>query len=313
MIRFIYRALLAFLNSIYFFFFPTFYESKGKAILVTGAASGIGKASVQELLVKGCFVFAGDVNIKLLQEEFGTTPNVKILKLDVTSQEDVNKAQEIVKKEGKGLYGVVNSAGVSKPPSQTGKIIEARLVAEVNVEKDVFPVVDINTFGTMRINSAFFPLILDSKGCIVNIVSLAGRIATPGIGVYNTSKFALTGYSSTLRRELAPLGVRVVAIEPGFVDTPMTYVFKDPEIKFDYSKSVFKPNEDNAKKLRQGIAENMISAKEVSSAVYHSLFSARPTPHLVVDKPIAKPFYIALSTLPYSWQDFVLDYVRGVQ
>jgi NAD(P)-dependent dehydrogenase (short-subunit alcohol dehydrogenase family) len=79
----------------------------------------------------------------------------------------------------------------------------------------------INTIGTMRVNAAVFDLIFKSRGVYVNIASVAGRIAGPGLSTYNTSKFAVAGYSSAMRRELAPYGIRVVCVEPGFAKTPL--------------------------------------------------------------------------------------------
>jgi len=220
-------------------------DPKNKAILITGAASGIGKATALQLVKEGCFVYAADVNEKLLKENFGKMENVKIIDLDVTSVESIKAAKKIIKKEGKGLYGIVNSAGIASAVP----IGVIKYVVELS-EKELTRVIEINLLGTMRVNAAFHKFLKTSKGCYVNIASVAGRMPLVGLAPYSASKHGVEGYSKTMRCELKPFGIRVVVIEPGFIATPLVENYYDA--KWDFSKTHYKldgVNEETFKKI----------------------------------------------------------------
>jgi len=276
------------------------YSSQGKAIFVTGAASGIGKATVFELVSRGCFVFAADINEKALNEAFKSDPNIRIVKLDVTSSKQVSKIAELVKQEGKGLYGVVNSAGVGHAP---GRYVVSG-ASEVDVELDVLPVFQINYFGAIRVTNTIFPFILASKGCIVNIVSAAGRVAA--LTTYSDSKFALNAHTAILRRQLKPFGVRAVAIEPSWVDTAILDVIKNKTL--DTSTTMFKDQVEAAQgQVTQLIQKGqLLSADFVAKHIADALFDPNPTPHQVVDRPLGVLMWIIVSSLPHTWTDAVL-------
>jgi len=190
----------SFWNLLMWPFTPSPFPSRGKRILVTGAASGIGKATAFELLNRGCYVYAADLNKDALEKIYKGENAVTILKMDVTSRNDIENAFNVVKKDGLGLYGIVNSAGIPFA-GQTEKGKNVVLTApDLDIDKNVIPVFAVNTFGPMRIISTFFPLILEAKGCIINISSLAGRVAVPTASPYCGSKFAINGYHSSSKR-----------------------------------------------------------------------------------------------------------------
>jgi len=276
-------------------------NSDGKAIFVTGAASGIGKATVENLLSKHSFVFAADVNETALQSYFGSNSNVKVIKLDVTSQKDMDDAIQIVKKEGRGLYGMVNCAGIAgKYPNQI------KCGAETHVENEARMTIEINLLGTMRVCHGLLDFILESKGVIVNVTSVFGRVAVPGAAIYCTTKHGLNAYTACIRRELQPKGVRVIAIEPGGVKTPLlmsTPMFQEP----DMSKTKVLDGS-----LREKLSESWIQSPEmVAAEIVRTIFtSSVPTPHLVVDFFIFKIRWWILSSIPHTWLDFLLEKTR---
>eukprot|EP01119_Soliformovum_irregulare_P023035 TRINITY_DN7984_c1_g1_i2.p1 TRINITY_DN7984_c1_g1~~TRINITY_DN7984_c1_g1_i2.p1 ORF type:complete len:204 (-),score=19.29 TRINITY_DN7984_c1_g1_i2:24-635(-) len=161
-------------------------DPNGRAFLITGAASGLGKSAALKLLNRGAFVFACDLNEDALQSIFKNQKNVRIIKLNVTKQEDVDAAVQVVEKEGRGLFGIINSAGIAFAPGQD--IFKPQSVGEGNVDAKIRPILEVNTLGTMRINAAFIHLILESKGTIVNLASVAGILAPPMLGAYAASK-----------------------------------------------------------------------------------------------------------------------------
>ncbi len=172
-------------------------------MLVTGASSGIGRKVTERLASNGFFVYAGARSQKDL-DDLNAIKNVQAVRLDVTVPADIAGAVATVTKAGRGLYGVVNNAGVLV----VAPLIEAE-------EKDVEYILNVNTLGPYRITKAFAPLLLESKGRVVNISSLNGIVASPMIGAYSMSKHAIEGYGDALAGELARFGVRVALIEPG--------------------------------------------------------------------------------------------------
>jgi NAD(P)-dependent dehydrogenase (short-subunit alcohol dehydrogenase family) len=177
--------------------------SAQRAVLVTGASSGIGRKITERLASRGFFVYAGARSQKDL-DELSAIKNVQSVKLDVTVPSEIAAAVETVKKGGRGLYGVVNNAGV---------VVVAPLI-EAD-EKDLQYIFNVNIYGPYRITKAFAPLLLESKGRVVNISSLNGIVASPMIGAYSMSKHAIEAYGDGLAAELRPFGVHVSLIEPG--------------------------------------------------------------------------------------------------
>jgi len=279
--------------SIYSFIFSRKpLPSEGKSILVTGGASGIGKEIVFELVSRNCFVFAADINLKLLNETFGQNPNIRILKVDVCSPKDISDAVDAVKSTGKVLYGIVNCAGIGRTTLHN----QAKGLAEMDIDTDIMPVYQVNTFGAMRIVTAFFSMILESKGSIVNITSIAGRVAS--IPVYSETKFALNSYSANLKRELKDFGVRVTAIEPGWVDTPLVSKMLSDGF-LDTSKTMFKARFEESLKLAKEQTKHVImSPKVVAKAVADTLFDPNPPTFKIVDRPLMVVIYTVMSLLP---------------
>lgn len=178
-------------------------KNSQKAVLVTGASTGIGRKTTELLAAKGYFVYAG-ARKKSDLAELNKIKNVQSIRLDVTIPADIDAAVETITSAGRGLYGLVNNAGVAT----LGPLIEVQ-------ESDLAFVFDVNVFGPYRITKAFSPLIIAEKGRITTISSIAGILSGPLLGAYSMSKHAMEAYTDSLAAELARLGVKVSAIEPG--------------------------------------------------------------------------------------------------
>ena len=179
-------------------------ESAGqRAVLITGASTGIGRLTAEHLAANGYFVYAGARKANDI-EALNAIENVKAVRLDVTSQEEIDAAVELVRSEGRGLWGVVNNAGVGGG---------APLI-EVSEEELKF-LFDVNVYGVFRVTKSFAPLIIESKGRIVNISSISGFLSGYGYGPYSMTKHAVEAFNDSLRREMRQFEVEVVAIEPG--------------------------------------------------------------------------------------------------
>jgi NAD(P)-dependent dehydrogenase (short-subunit alcohol dehydrogenase family) len=174
-----------------------------KAVLVTGASTGIGRKITERLAADGYFVYAGARKDSDLAE-LDAIENVDAVRLDVTNPAEIAAAVETITKAGRGLYGLVNNAGVGI----IGPLVETK-------DEDFQWVMEVNVFGPYRVTKAFSPLIVASKGRITTISSISGILSRPNLGVYSMSKHAIEAFGDALAEEMDPLGVKVSLIEPG--------------------------------------------------------------------------------------------------
>ena len=174
-----------------------------RAVLVTGASTGIGRNVTEKLAAAGYFVYAGarkDADLAALN----AIKNVQAIRLDVTKQEDIDAAVATVTKAGRGLYGLVNNAGVASP----GLMADASM-QEIDLQ------IQVNLYGPVRMVKAFLPLLLESKGRVTNIGSISGVLASKDLNAYAMTKHAMEAFTDSLATELAPQGVIVNIVEPG--------------------------------------------------------------------------------------------------
>jgi NAD(P)-dependent dehydrogenase (short-subunit alcohol dehydrogenase family) len=181
------------------------------AVVITGASTGIGRATARYLAERGFHVFAGvrrDQDAEVLRQE--GAGRVTPLRLDVTDRGSIESATREAEAAlaGEGLQGLVNNAGIGiGAPLEFVELDELRRQLEVNV------------IGPVAVTQAFLPLLRVRRGRIVNVGSIGGRIAQPMLGPYNASKFALEALSDSLRMELAVWGIHVSLVEPGAIAT----------------------------------------------------------------------------------------------
>ncbi len=244
-----------------------------KNFLVTGAASGIGASITKFLTERGHFVFACDI------QECKNSENLKYLYLDVTNLENIKKAIQEVLLSEKQLSGVVNCAGIVK----AGPLMELDL-------QEVQDIFGVNAFGMFEVTKACFPLLLKTKGRIVNISSLSGKIAFPFMGPYAMSKYTVEAFSDSLRRELQPLGIKVSIIEPGKIRTPL--LTKAKQIALQKSTQVSEIFRERGMKFaafdEQRAEQNAIPPEIVAKKVYHALFSRKPKRRYLIVKNMIK-------------------------
>ena len=244
-------------------------QAAPKAVLVTGASSGIGRKITERLASSGFFVYAGARSQADL-DALNAIKNVQAVRLDVTVPADISAAVATVTKAGRGLWGVVNNAGVVV----VAPLIEAE-------EKELDFIFGVNLYGPYRITKAFAPLLLESKGRVVNISSLNGIVASPMIGAYSMSKHAVEAYGDGLSAELARFGVRVSLIEPGNYGTE---IGRNLIARMDTSivkGSRFEPQmRATINSMRQ--FENNPPPDEVADAVLDAMTSADPKARYLV-------------------------------
>ena len=243
-----------------------------KSILVTGASTGIGRNLAETLAADGYHVYAGARKDKDLAT-LDAIDNITAVRLDVTSQDQVDAVVEMIKEKGTGLYGLVNNAGVGGGGP----------VVDTPIEDQTF-VYSVNVEGVYRTTKAFAPLVMESRGRIVTTGSIAGTIsAFPGFSAYAGSKHWIEAYTDGLAAEMEPHGVVVSVVEPGNYKSNI----RRTSVTREHEKTIAAGGEvtEEMQKAYDATAERELSYKEpdeVSAAFVHALFDDNPLRRYVV-------------------------------
>ena len=226
-------------------------EIKGKNIIVTGAASGVGKELTKQMLKKGGLVAAVDINednLKALKEELNSN-KLKTFVVDMGSLESIEKFRKDYIKEDNDVDIIINNAGIIQP-----------FVKVENLdEKTINKVMNVNFFGPVHLIRYFMEDLTKDKTeqYIVNVSSMGGFFPFPGQTIYGASKAALKIFTEGLYAELEKTNVRVMIVLPGAMNTNIT---TNSNVKMDVSKeeSNFKMLEPSiaAAKIIEGIEKN---------------------------------------------------------
>jgi Short-chain dehydrogenases of various substrate specificities len=252
-----------------------------RTVLITGASSGIGQACARYLDGLGFTVWAA-----VRREEDGeelvrlTSTRLRVLMLDVTDPDSIAEAgRKVSEVEGKtGLWGLVNNAGISVAgPLELLPLSAVRTQFEVNV------------IGALAVTQTFLPLLRLRRGRLVNISSIAGLAATPFLGPYSSSKFALEAMSDALRLELAPWGISVSLVEPGAVQSQIwsRAAMAASRTLGEVAPQAFQLYEQPLSRMKDVIAKAVkraIPAEVVARAVAHALTASRPQIRYLVGK-----------------------------
>ena len=183
------------------------------SVVITGASTGIGEACALHLDQLGWRVFAG-VRKDADGEELRRKASARLMpvRIEVTDAASIASAREIIMRElgDRGLDGLVNNAGV----------VVAGPLEFVPID-DLRRQLEINVIGQIAVTQAFLASIRKARGRVVNIGSVSGKLATPFVGPYAASKFAMEALTDALRCELRPWGIQVSIVEPGSIATPI--------------------------------------------------------------------------------------------
>jgi len=247
--------------------------SLDRAIVVTGASTGIGRAAVAYAVAQGAQVFANvrkQADADSLVKEFpdAVTPII----FDVADEASVRAgAAQVGAALGKRkLFGLVNNAGIA--------VAGPLLYTDTQELKRQF---ETNLFGVHNVTQAFAPLLgadrdrTGKAGRIVMISSVGGQNGAPFVGAYAASKFALEGYSQSLRRELMLFGVDVIVIGPGAIATPIWDKAENQDLN-RYSNTPYAP-------MMQKVADYMLAQgrkglppKDVGALIWKCLADPKP-------------------------------------
>lgn len=247
-------------------------------VVVTGASSGIGRATAEQLAGVGFQILAGVRNAR--DAEAVTSNHIEAVQLDITDEQQVANLARRVESDpqARPLRALVNNAGIAvAAPVEVIPLAAWRRQFETNF------------FGHVGVIQALLPALLSSRGRVVNISSIGGRVAGPTFGAYSASKFALEAMSDALRRELRQFGVDVVVVEPGAIATPiwdkgiaaasdLTSAMTD-EQRRRYDKL----NADAMQRARHA-AVNGIAPEEVAKVITKAITVPRPRTRYLVGR-----------------------------
>jgi len=240
---------------------------EGRKALITGGSSGIGEATALAMAAEGAAVAVGarrkerlDDLVERIRAGGGTAVAVQA---DISEEEQAKALVETAHSELGGLDCLVNNAGVMLlGPLQGADPEEWRRM------------IDVNLLGLLYCTHYALPLLRDGGGGdVINVASVAGRIAALGSGVYNMTKWGVVGYSESLRQEGALINVRVTCVEPGFVDTELQGHNTNPLVISEIKKLM----EKTPKVLEPGDVANAI------------VYAAAQPPHVSVNEILVRP------------------------
>ncbi|PXW33522.1 UNVERIFIED_CONTAM: short-subunit dehydrogenase [Williamsia faeni] len=272
-------------------------------ILITGASRGIGRATSLRLALSGWDVFAGVRDQSAGDELKSAVPDrITPVILDITDAEQVRALGNVLPDS---LDAVVNNAGiVVGGPVETISAEQLRHQLEVNV------------VGQLAVTQAVLPRLRTSKGRVIFVSSVSGRIATPMTGAYNASKFALEGMADALRIELRPWKIPVVLVEPGQTDTD---IWRDAQSTLDSSltelsdahRTLYAKHIDGYRKTIGTSQKAAVPADDVAASIESALTDKRPRARYVVGtaNKVQAPL---IGLLPTRLTDIIIGKVTGV-
>jgi short-subunit dehydrogenase len=250
-----------------------------RAVVITGASTGIGAACALHLDRLGFAVFAGVRKSEdgVALQKAGSDRLVP-LELDVTDLTTIQKSHAVVLEATKkrGLFGLINNAGIAVVgPLEAVPISDLRQQLEVNV------------IGQVAVTQEFLPLVRQARGRIVNMGSIAGLSTMPLMGPYSASKFALEAITDALRLEVQQWGIHVAIIEPGAIATPIwnksTIEAAEREAAIETElRTLYKPVVAAVRKVVGEASKRAISSDAVAKVVEEALTAPTPKTRYLV-------------------------------
>lgn len=282
-------------------------DKASKYVYITGCDSGFGNLLARHLdkkgfrVIAGCFTEKGEEELKK-----SCSGNLITTHLDVRSKDSVAKVAAMIKDEvgQRGLWAVVNNAGVATPSAPCDWL----------TIDDYKSMLDVNLNGVIAVTLSVLPLIKKATGRVVNVASVFGRVSPTG-GPYTVSKYGVEAFNDSLRLNMAPFGVRVLCIEPGFFKTNVTdagilsksinalWEKLPQEVRDDYGpgylQNALNLLKDKVAKISDGDLMKVVSCME------HAVSAVRPRTRYSPGWD-AKLFWLPLSYMPSCVSDYIL-------
>ena len=260
-----------------------------KTIVITGISTGIGAGLAEHFLKTGYHV-VGTVRKESDADYLKSHERFSYVVMDVTDRSATSKLVETTMRSlgNEPLYALINNAGIA---------IAAPM--ECLPDEEFEKVIDVNVLAVRRITNALLPMMAEGSR-IVNISSVSGLFSSPFTGAYCISKHALESMTDVYRRELQPFGIKVSAIEPGPIKTPIWSKSKGTLDRFFGTR--YGAMLKNADKIIENAERSGLSVEEVRKSVQEALESEDPaTRYLIHPKKFL--FKVVSKWLPDKWAD----------
>jgi NADP-dependent 3-hydroxy acid dehydrogenase YdfG len=236
----------------------------GRRILITGASSGIGEAAAEAIVREGGAVALGARRKDRLDGLAGRLNGTAVaIEADIGEERQAVALVSQAADELGGLDGLVNNAGV----------MLLGLIQGADTD-EWRRMIDVNLLGLLYCTHAAVPVMRDGGGGdVVNVSSVAGRVAAMGSAVYNMTKWGVVGFSEALRQECAHIGIRVTCVEPGFVETELQGHNKNPMVL------------ERIEQMREATGK-VLEAADISNAIVYALGQPK---HVSINEVLVRP------------------------
>lgn len=287
-------------------------DCRGLYVFITGCDSGFGNALARRLDGKGCHVIATCLTDEGEKQLRGScSDRLKTIRMNVADESSVRSGFEAVKNilpSDSALWGVVNNAGIAG--SANGPM-------EWLTIDNYMEVIEVNTLAVVNVAMTLLPFIKKSKGRIVNMASILGRLSLPLSLPYNCSKYGVEAFSDGLRRQLIDFGCSVHIIEPGYHRTNIlnrkdneqqlrrAWDQTTPEIKEEFGPEYLEKAVASLLDKAQQVISKRID--DVIDAYEHALFAKRPRARYVIGND-ANYFFLPVQWLPEWIGDWILEF-----
>ncbi|XP_065346367.1 short-chain dehydrogenase/reductase family 9C member 7-like [Cloeon dipterum] len=280
-----------------------------RATFITGCDTGFGFKLALYLNSMGIPVYAGVLNQDSDGAEQLRTKGCKVIEINITNQKSIDEAVEFIKfdlGDDKKLHALVNNAGIAEYGQVEWTSIET-----------FYKVLEVNTFGTIRVTKAFLPLLRLKRGSrVVFTASVAGRYSLPGFSAYSMSKHAIISFADVLRKEMKPFKISVHTIQPTAYMTPLSSAENignslqshwdktEPEVKKSYGENYFQTFKTLY--LKAGKKLSRTNTSEVVDDMVDAILSKEPK--ITYIPSLSTKFMVHLLTsIPTEWQDRIMS------
>lgn len=258
-----------------------------QSVVITGGNGGIGSAVVNYFLQNGYRVFCLDITQNCEKQE-----NLISIACDITSEQSVKNAFEIVAKDTSEISAVINLAGVYRMDS----------LIEIDFER-LKNTYDINLFGACLVNKIFFPLYKDKGRVIIVTSELAPQKIMPFNGLYMLTKSALDKYAQGLRAELSLLGIKVITVRPGAINTGMIDKSNQEMYALCERSKLYSANTKKFFKIMNSISSKNIPPEKLAKLLYKAVNAKKPKMVYKINQGFLLKIF---SSLPEGFRNFLL-------
>jgi NAD(P)-dependent dehydrogenase (short-subunit alcohol dehydrogenase family) len=279
-----------------------------RSVLITGASTGIGRATALRLDAAGFQVFAGvrrDEDAEVLRDD--ASERLRALIIDVTDAGQIEAAAAVVSDAvgSQGLQGLVNNAGSVVPGP-----LESMAVADFRHQ------LEVNLIGQVAVTRALLPTLRGGHGRIIFLSSIGGRLAFPFTGAYHASKWGLEAIGESLRQELRPEGLEVVLIEPGSIATPLWQrgAAEGQRLRASLSHeaaAIYGARLDSVERVALQTGANGVSPDIVAATIEKALTTRRPRTRYLVGRDAKVQARLRPLIPDRLWDRLVARQLRG--